>query len=58
MKGVILHKGNQIYTYLKSIFETMHDIQVQYKWLITECNEWYDIFFEYQCICCEELKVS
>ncbi len=49
MKGIILHKEKQGFTYLNPIFEAMDNVQEQFNWLITECDEWEDIFAGYQC---------
>lgn len=38
MKGAILEKGEQGYTYLKKIFRAIHDVQREYNWLITDCE--------------------
>ena len=51
MNGVILHKGNQFYTFLHPIFEVIRDEQVKYNWLVTECDAWEEIFRKYDCIC-------
>lgn len=49
MKGIILHKEKQGYTYLYPIFEAMGNVHEQFNWLITECDEWEDIFAGYRC---------
>lgn len=39
MKGIVLDKGEQYFTYLKKIFSSINNIQDNYNWLITgyEC---------------------
>ena len=54
MNGVILHKGNQFYTFLYPIFEVIRDKQVNYNWLVTECDAWEEIFRKYDCTCCDK----
>jgi len=54
VNGVILHKGDQFYTFLKPIFEAIQDAQINYNWLVTECGEWEAIFRKYDCVYYEE----
>jgi len=37
-QGILLHQGENGYTYLKKIFQCMHDFQKDYNWLITDCE--------------------
>lgn len=38
--GTIIQKGEKCYTYLKKLFESIDNIQLNYKWLISypECS--------------------
>lgn len=36
MKGAIIEKGEQCYTYLPKIFSAINNIQNKYNWLITD----------------------
>lgn len=38
MRGAILERGENGYTYLKKIFRAIHDVQKNYNWLITDCE--------------------
>lgn len=38
MKGAILEKGEQGYTYLRKIFKAMNNFQKNYNWLISDCE--------------------
>lgn len=38
MKGAILEKGEEYYTYLGKIFSTIKNVQQGYNWLITDCD--------------------
>jgi len=38
MKGAILEKGEDYYTYLQGIFASINDVQKKYNWLITDCE--------------------
>lgn len=38
MKGAILDKGQEYYTYMKKIFESIGNVQKNYNWLITRCE--------------------
>lgn len=39
MKGIVIDKGGKYFTYLRSIFDSIDNIQKDYNWLITghEC---------------------
>ncbi len=43
--GTIIRKGEQAYTFLKKLFESIDNIQLNYKWLISypECNTFDEI---------------
>ena len=55
MKGVVIEKGEEYFTFLKKVFSSINDIQRNYNWLITghECypqNEKYaEILFGKYC---------
>ena len=36
--GAILDKGEQYYTYLRKVFDAIGNIQLDYNWLITDCD--------------------
>ena len=36
--GAILEKGEQFYTYLSKIFKAIEEKQIDYNWLITDCD--------------------
>lgn len=38
MKGAILEKGEAGHTYLKKLFQSVHHVQKDYNWLITDCQ--------------------
>ena len=38
IKGAILDKGENGYTYFKKIFKALNDFQKNYNWLITDCE--------------------
>ena len=37
MKGAILEKGEENYTYMRKVFAAIKDEQLNYNWLITDC---------------------
>ncbi len=47
MKGALLDKGEKFYTHLNKVFESIKNIQLEYNWLITDC-ECYPDNQEYQ----------
>lgn len=38
LKGAILEKGEEGYTYFKKIFRALGNVQKQYNWLISDCE--------------------
>ncbi len=38
MKGAVLNKGQEYYTYMKKVFESIGNVQKNYNWLITSCE--------------------
>lgn len=38
IKGAILNKGEDGYTYFKKIFKALNNFQKDYNWLITDCE--------------------
>lgn len=38
IKGAILEKGENGYTYLKKVFKSIDNLQKNYNWLITDCE--------------------
>ena len=38
IKGAILDKGENGYTYFKKIFKALNNFQKDYNWLITDCE--------------------
>lgn len=38
MKGVILNNGEKFYTDLKNVFKAINNLQLNYNWLLTNCE--------------------
>jgi len=38
VKGIILEKGERYYTFLRTVFSAIENIQMKYNWLITDCD--------------------
>ena len=37
MRGIVLDKGQEYYTNLRTVFKAFNDIHLEYNWLITDC---------------------
>ena len=37
MRGIVLYKGQEYYTNLRTVFKAFNNIHLEYNWLITDC---------------------